>query len=431
MDDATRNSREPRKVQLEILFLDDDAADIELCVGTLENGDLNFHCDPVHTLQEFTERLSAQSYDVVLADYSLKGCTGLDALALLRAKRLDIPFILVSGVIGEDKAVECIKNGVDDFILKDRLARLPLAIQRSLERRKIRAAQERAESTLRESEERFRTLAEASASAILVYQGTDCRYANRTAELITGYTREELATISSWELLHPDSRETIFEYALERSQGTCGPQRFDVKILRKDGKIKWLDLTIGGVDLDGSPAGLLTGLDITERKMIEVETLLQVSTDPLTELANYRRLQQGFKAEMERSRRTGRTFAFALFDLDRLKRINDNYGHLVGSRALCRLAHLLRTQCRNIDLVARYGGDEFAVLLPETNAEGAGQLIRRICHRLSIDTEHPRISVSGGVSVFPTDGESMEALFEAADNILYDAKRQFAAASAS
>jgi diguanylate cyclase (GGDEF)-like protein len=105
-------------------------------------------------------------------------------------------------------------------------------------------------------------------------------------------------------------------------------------------------------------------------------------------------------------------------DLNGMKRINDVHGHLTGNRALCRLADIFRFLCRSIDTAARYGGDEFAIVLPETGAEEAVAVGRRVCERLSNDPEQPLLSVSVGVATYPGDGVSIEALFQAANRTL-------------
>jgi diguanylate cyclase (GGDEF)-like protein len=145
-------------------------------------------------------------------------------------------------------------------------------------------------------------------------------------------------------------------------------------------------------------------------------------TDPLTGLSNYRTLINVMESELQRSRRTGRPFSVLLLDLDGLKAINDQHGHLVGSRAICRLASVLRVHSRAMDTAARYGGDEFAVVLPEAGEEAASSVSRRICDRLKKDGEYPNISVSVGAAVFPRDGETIDALFSAADRALYGMK---------
>jgi len=147
-------------------------------------------------------------------------------------------------------------------------------------------------------------------------------------------------------------------------------------------------------------------------------------TDPLTGLSNYRTLINIMENELQRSRRTGRPFAVLLLDLDRLKMINDQHGHLVGSRALCRLAGVLRIHSRAMDTAARYGGDEFAIVLPEAGEEAAESVSRRICERLANDGEFPHVTVSVGSAVFPRDGETIEELFEYADRALYGMKRR-------
>ncbi len=154
----------------------------------------------------------------------------------------------------------------------------------------------------------------------------------------------------------------------------------------------------------------------------QVSTL--ASSDSLTGLANHRRLIEELEGEIQRSRRTGRSFALLLFDLDGLKKINDKYGHLTGSRAIRRLGFALRDNSRAIDTPARYGGDEFALVLPESSDQEATQVAVRICEQLSHDREEPAITVSVGLSVYPRNGTSIERLLGAADRALYRMKRR-------
>src|SRR5882762_5610354 len=139
-----------------VLLVEDSADDAELCLRALRKAQSEVRCDVVKTPEEFSDRLHANTYDIVLADYALGMWTGVDALNIMRNKGQEIPFILVTGAIGEQEAVECIKRGMADYILKDRLERLPVAILRALEQKGLRDERQRAEQSLRESEEQFR-----------------------------------------------------------------------------------------------------------------------------------------------------------------------------------------------------------------------------------------------------------------------------------
>jgi diguanylate cyclase (GGDEF)-like protein len=166
---------------------------------------------------------------------------------------------------------------------------------------------------------------------------------------------------------------------------------------------------------------MLSGALLDQARLFEQVRSMAV-TDPLTGLSNYRRLISVLEAELDRSRRTQRPFSVVLLDMDGLKVINDHYGHLTGSRALVRIGKILRNHSRAIDTAARYGGDEFAVVLPEAGKDIASRVVARIRERLSAEAERPALSVSAGVAAFPEDGDTPEKLLGAADHALYAMK---------
>jgi len=159
--------------------------------------------------------------------------------------------------------------------------------------------------------------------------------------------------------------------------------------------------------------------EFTEHKRADEYVRQLAVTDPLTGLANYRRLLDTLDSEIKRYERTGRPFAIVLADLDGLKKINDTHGHLVGTEAICRLANILRIHCRAVDIAGRYGGDEFVLVLPEADSQAAQRVANRIAERLSTDGDEPPVTVSTGIAVYPHDGKTIAELFGAADRALY------------
>jgi diguanylate cyclase (GGDEF)-like protein len=162
--------------------------------------------------------------------------------------------------------------------------------------------------------------------------------------------------------------------------------------------------------------------EVTEHRRADEYVRQLAVTDPLTGLANYRRLLDALDLEIKRYERAPRPFAVVLLDLDGLKMINDTHGHLVGTEAICRLANILRIHCRSIDTAARYGGDEFVLVLPETESHAALRVANRIAERLRTDGDEPPVTVTTGVAVYPHDGKTIDELLSAADHVLYRKK---------
>lgn len=150
-------------------------------------------------------------------------------------------------------------------------------------------------------------------------------------------------------------------------------------------------------------------------------------TDGLTSAYNYRYLISSLEAETRRARRFKQSFSFVMLDVDNLKSYNDERGHISGSQALKEIAGLVKDACREIDLVCKYGGDEFGILLPQTDLEGASKVTRRVLRAVArhrFNKEKPGLlTCSAGISTFPRDGHTVRDLISAADKALYQAKR--------
>ena len=189
-----------------------------------------------------------------------------------------------------------------------------------------------------------------------------------------------------------------------------------------------LEIRVGPLrSVSGQIIGCLgAAVDVTDRKKSEEQALYQARHDGLTGLANYREFMDRFEAEVRRADRSHHSFTLLLLDLDHLKRINDLQGHLAGNRALRRLAAVMKEHCRATDLAARYGGDEFAVLLIDSDRGMAEHVAQRIEHRLRSDHEKPQLSVSIGIGVYPDDGRTTAEMIEAADQRLYHRKKNSA-----
>jgi diguanylate cyclase (GGDEF)-like protein/PAS domain S-box-containing protein len=414
---------EGRHPPLHILFVHSRAAEVERCLKVLDKLHFTVSSEVVVTPEEFTERLGLHAYDLVVAEHPRPNWGETQALELLHQSKKQIPLIFVGGTLQREAVADFITKGAYDCIEMDHIGHLPVAIHRALDEKALRDERDRAENGLRHSEARYRAL-----TGNLSYGICRCSLDGKFLEVndamvkMLGYSsKEELLAVNvAGELIQdPDKRAQLL--GQRDQQGSVDPIEIEWK--RKDGTS--LKVRISGQEVMGEQGELETyeviTEDITKQRQLEDRLRQQAARDPLTGLGNYRHLAEVLDMEIKRSERTGREFALLLFDLDGLKQINDRYGHLVGSHALCRVADVL-SFCRDIDTAARYGGDEFAVVLPETGAEAANQVAQRICDSIANDGMRPVLSVSIGVAVYPRDGERIEGLLHASDVAMYAMK---------
>jgi len=427
---AARRIATHRRRIVRILFVDDQESDVERCLQELKRMDFAVSSDWVQAPAEFAERLRTQSYDVIVCDYSMPEWTGMEALEILKQANQQIPFILATSILEEDMTDAFMRKGAFDCVDKNRLNRLPLAVALAVEEKTRREERNHAEMKLKHSEAHYRALVDNPTYGICHFD-VDGRIleVNEALVAMLGYrSKEELMAVNlATEIIRdPVERTQLFESY--RQTGHVG--LLEVEWKRKDGtpmKVRLSGRQVGNEE-GGTNGCEIIVEDVTAQRASDDHLRHLAATDALTGLANYRRLSEILESEIKRSDRTARAFAVLLFDLNGMKRINDSHGHLAGNRALCRLADIFRVSCRSIDTAARYGGDEFAIILPETCAKEANAVGRRICDRLSREREEPLLSVSVGIAVYPEDGTTIESLFQAADRALYKMKEQHQAA---
>ncbi|HEX2657814.1 MAG TPA: diguanylate cyclase [Polyangia bacterium] len=293
-------------------------------------------------------------------------------------------------------------------------------------------------AALRESESRFRNAFDDSGIGMALV-GRDGRWSKVNATLcrIVGYAEHELLCRELTAIAHPDDRDLDGEPIAHMWSGEISTYEVEKRFLHKDGSLVWMLLTASMVkDTAGQPLYFLLQLqDFTARKVAEDALKSLAVRDALTGLFNRREMDRLLKEEMTRAQRHQRPLSLLMVDIDHFKRVNDTYGHQVGDRAIREVARLVLECVRALDRAARYGGEELAVILPETSDSDAAIVAERIrtrvaAHPLSTTLDENgaciiTLTVSVGVSTFvATSNGSVERLIGEADGALYAAKQR-------
>ncbi|MCJ7588644.1 MAG: PAS domain S-box protein [Candidatus Aminicenantes bacterium] len=255
---------------LRVLLVEDSEDDAQLILHQLRRGCYDPRWERVATPEAMTDSLNREQWDVILCDYQMPRFSAPAALKLVREREIDIPFIIVSGKIGEDTAVAMMKAGTHDYLMKDKLAKLVVAIEREMREARIRQERKRADVALRESEARYRALFEHSADGILIadLETKAFKYANPAICRMLGYTEEELRTMDM-AAIHP--KENLQWIVADFEAQARGDKKVspDIPCLRKDGTIIYADVNASGITIGGWKCSVGFFRDITERKRAE------------------------------------------------------------------------------------------------------------------------------------------------------------------
>jgi len=272
---------------LRLLIADDDPDDMELCLRDLKRSGVNFEATTVSTREDFVQKLRDQPIDLVLSDYRMKGWTGMDALAAVKQICPDVPLVLLSGTLGDELAVECIKLGVTDYVLKDQLARLPMALRRAQEEKALREAELQAHAALRQSEARYRSLVQNATYGIFMAEEPEGKLldANPALAAMLGYDSvEDLLRIQRTRKLYcsPADQDKIIAEYMRRGRDDA-----TVDWRRKDGKIITVRLNgrhATGPDGESDCAEVIVE-DVTERLALQKQLVEAQKFEAIGQLA--------------------------------------------------------------------------------------------------------------------------------------------------
>src|SRR6266700_3752097 len=257
---------------IKILLLEGNPADADLCIRKLKRAEITVDIDLAHGSQEFLEYVRAQSYDIVLTDYRLPRWSGLDALHALRSLGRDTPVILVTGTLGDELAIECIKAGVSDYVLKENLERLPVAVRRALEEQRLREARDKAEKELAESEKQYRLLFDANPHPMWVFDSGNLRFltVNHAAIRHYGYSLEEFLSMTVKDIRPVEDLDRFLK-SVDPEVDTGKSYSELWRHGKKDGTIIDVEISSQPITFGHAPAQLVLAHDVTARRRVEAE----------------------------------------------------------------------------------------------------------------------------------------------------------------
>lgn len=407
---------------IRVLLIEDEAGDAYLVKTALKQSkDVEFEVTWSQSLSQAQKMLSSECFDVILLDLSLPDSEGISTVKRTRYCACDIPIVVLTGREDTDFALNALKAGANDYMVKGDFGFNGLA-------RVIRYALLRDEM---EAENKLLVAAlNAAANGIVITDvNAVIKWANPAFTKLTGYELSEALNHKPSELVRSNKHNQEF-YKIMWDKLLSGEQwQGEVINKRKDGTLYHENLSIAPVKNARGEITNFVGVkqDISERKQLEEQLQNLANTDPLTNLFNRRVFLEHLSQETNRVARSKNCAAVLMLDLDFFKRINDTYGHATGDTVLKQFADIIVKQTRDIDISARFGGEEFVILLPDSNREKANIMAERLRKEVSVlsiphEKGNVTITVSIGAALIIPENANGELALNRADNALYEAK---------
>ncbi len=410
---------------LNILFVEDSIDDVELTLAELKRFGYKVSFQRVETEQRMQESLVNRTWDVVICDYKMPEFSAEQALHVYYQNQIDIPFIIVSGVVEAEDVVYLLKQGAHDFLNKASLARLVPAIEREMRESTVR-------SERRHAEEKVSILSlaveQSPVSVVISNPNGIIEYVNPKFEETTGYSNVEAVGNSlGFTILHDASSDSLHHLweTVKRGEEWSG----ELCSLHKSGQLFWEYINVSPLKDDNNNVTHYIAIqeDVTARRSYEEQLRRQAHYDDLTGLANRVLMIDRMELAIETSLRNHQSAALLCIDLDQFKNVNDTLGHSVGDNLLKEAVARLAICSRKSDTLARMGGDEFVVILPniENNLvvkEVADRIIKEFSKPFVIDGADHFVTASIGIAQCPENGQDHQVLLRNADLAMYKAK---------